>query len=191
MCKRLRKADYDQEIPWFGNSYYKEVSRQARTATRFPSVPSPSTSILFCHFQLHVLNLDYRRERITKEIEGEKNMEPPIESRFKQVAANLWEKKDNQVREFLREQYNGECQICGTTFKKRAGEQYFEGLYMVSHTTKEWIDRPGNVLCLYAYCCAKFHHGPIKSDDIEEQILQFRTFREGGKRRLGIPNKSM
>jgi hypothetical protein len=27
-------------------------------------------------------------------------MESPIESRFKQVAANLWEKKDNQVREF-------------------------------------------------------------------------------------------
>jgi hypothetical protein len=25
MCKRLRKDDYDQEIPWFVNSYYKEV----------------------------------------------------------------------------------------------------------------------------------------------------------------------
>jgi hypothetical protein len=32
---------------------------------------------------------------------------------------------------------------------------------------------------IYAYCCAKFHHDPIKSDDIEEQILQFCTFREG------------
>jgi hypothetical protein len=63
------------------------------------------------------LNLDYRRERITKEIEGEKNKEPPTESCFKQVAANLWEKKDNQVGVFLREQHNGECQICGTTFK--------------------------------------------------------------------------
>jgi len=89
--------------------------------------------------------------------------------------------KDNVVRTFLREQYGGRCQICQYTFLKRSGEPYFEGLYLVSRTAADWIDRPGNVLCLCANCCAKFQHGSVDADDPRDQVAAF-TVGEGGGR---------
>ena len=78
------------------------------------------------------------------------------------------------------EQYDGQCQICGDTFQKRDGEPYFEGLYLVSRTQAQWIDRPGNVLCLCATCCAKFQYGSVEADDILEEVKAFCTRNEGG-----------
>jgi hypothetical protein len=121
-----------------------------------------------------------RRERIEKEITLAKNSEPTIQERFHIVSATVWENKENSVRAFLKEQYQGKCQICGYSFIKANGEPYFEGLYLVSIIHKKWIDRPGNVLCLCANCCAKFRYGPVKTEAIIDQIKAYRTYKEGG-----------
>lgn len=121
-----------------------------------------------------------RKEKTQEEIEEDINNEPPIIERFKRVPIKKWERKNNEVRIFLKEQYSGKCQICDYTFIKRDGELYFEGLYMVSRTKRAWIDRPGNVLCLCANCCAKFEHGQIEAGNILEQISRFKYSNESG-----------
>jgi hypothetical protein len=90
------------------------------------------------------------------------------------------------VRSFLLEEYHGQCQICGSSFLKRNGTPYFEGLYLVSRVDAQWVDRPGNVLCLCATCCAKFQHGMVITEDVVSQILQCKMKKEGGSGHPGI-----
>ncbi len=128
-----------------------------------------------------VRNPELRSERIREEIQAGKQTEPALQDRFRRVPQRIWEAKDSTVRHFLFEQYGGECQICGDTFRKRDGTPYFEGLYLVSRRHARWVDRPGNVISLCATCCAKFQHGSVEADpDIVSQIEQWRTRQEGG-----------
>lgn len=106
--------------------------------------------------------------------------------RFRRIPSIVWEKKDNRVRSFLLEEYHGQCQICGSTFLKRNGKPYFEGLYLVSRVNAQWVDRPGNVLCLCATCCAKFQHGMVITEDVVDQVLQCKMKKEGGSGHPGI-----
>ena len=121
-----------------------------------------------------------RREQTQAEIQESIGNELQVSQRFKRVPTKKWEQKDNTVKPFLKEQYGGKCQICDYIFTKRNGEPYFEGLYLVSRTEAAWIDRPGNVLCLCANCCAKFEHGQSKADKILEQIINYKCSKEGG-----------
>lgn len=127
-------------------------------------------------------NPEIRRTRTQEQIQQAKQEEPPEDTRFFQTPRKIWESKDHYVRTFLLEQYRGQCQICAYTFPKRNGNPYFEGLYLVSWTKAKWIDRPGNVLCLCATCCAKFQHGSVEAEAVLGQIRQLRTAREGGNR---------
>lgn len=129
-----------------------------------------------------VSNPERRREKIKEEIEAALGNEPEVESRFKRVPRKVWEAKNYSVRTFLLEQYDGRCQICGdkNAFDKGSGEPYFAGVYMVAHTKARWIDRPGNVLCLCATCCAKFEYGTVVAENVIDQILAFRTRKQGG-----------
>ena len=131
-----------------------------------------------------VVDVDFRRKRTMETIIDDIYAEPEKVKRFKKVPVRVWDDKNYEVRVFLNEQYNGYCQICHSTFIKRNGEPYFEGLYLVSKTKKKWIDRPGNVICLCANCCAKFQHGPVEADDIIDQISSHRTLVEDGR---GVP----
>jgi hypothetical protein len=123
-----------------------------------------------------------RRSRTIDEIASDKSAEPAREERFTRVPARRWEAPRHEARDFLLHQYQGECQICGCTFRKRNGQPYFEGLYLVKRLHARWIDRPGNVLCLCASCCAKMMHGPLEAGDIRDQIRVQRLTREGGDR---------
>jgi len=127
-----------------------------------------------------VSNPEFRRERVQRSIEDDKEAEPAIHERFQRVPRRVWEAKDGSMRQFLAEQYAGRCQICDQTFTKRNGAPYFEGLYLVARTQARWIDRPGNVICLCATCCAKFQFGVVQAPDILQQITAWRTQREGG-----------
>ncbi len=127
-----------------------------------------------------VSNPEFRRSRMQETIAEEKANEPLQYERFRQVPRRVWEDKDSSVRQFLLEQYAGRCQICSQTFIKRDNAPYFEGVYLVSRTHARWIDRPGNVICLCATCCAKFQYGTVVADDILSQIRTWRTHREGG-----------
>lgn len=118
-----------------------------------------------------------RRERIAAEIEDDLTRSSQrLECRFRRVPERKWEGKDPVARAFLREQYGGRCQICGSSFRKRNGEPYFEGLYLVSRTKAQWIDRPGNIVCLCATCCAKFAHGSVVGSDLLGQVEQYCGF---------------
>jgi hypothetical protein len=163
------RADMEPGRPDFIDSFQEQFSRGSHNddIEEHPSpgpVPDPSR----------------RRERLGDEIARARSDEPPKAQRFRRVSTIRWEAKDSRVREFLRIEYNGECQICGHTFRKRDGEPYFEGLYLVSHTQAGWIDRPGNVLCLCPTCCAKFMYGTVEAHDIKGQVEEVLMFREGG-----------
>lgn len=127
-----------------------------------------------------------RRKKIQESILVSILNELEMNQRFRQVPSIVWEKKDNRIRSFLLEEYHGKCQICGSTFLKRNGSPYFEGLYLVSRVDAQWVDRPGNVLCLCATCCAKFQHGMVVTEDVVDQILQCKMMKEGGSGHPGI-----
>ncbi len=127
-----------------------------------------------------VSNPEVRRTLTHDAIIEDQAAEPLAQDRFRPVPRKVWEAKDSATRHFVEEQYGGRCQICDDTFHKRDGHPYFEALYLVARTKARWIDRPGNVLCLCATCCAKLQHGPVEVDDLMDQILSWRTAHEGG-----------
>jgi hypothetical protein len=134
-----------------------------------------------------VFDPERRRMRTQQEIAEAIASEPAKWQRFDRVPTKKWESKDYDTRTFLKEEYHGECQICGYAFHKRNGEAYFEGLYLVSRTKAAWIDRPGNVLCLCANCCAKLLYGEVETEgDIVEQLASVRAYHEGGKSKAAI-----
>lgn len=134
-----------------------------------------------------VSNPDLRRQRTHDAIADDQAVEPQAHDRFRPVPRKIWEAKDSTTRHFVEEQYGGRCQICGDTFHKRNGRPYFEALYLVARTKARWIDRPGNVLCLCATCCAKLQHGPVEAEDLTDQIVRWRTEQEEG----GDPHLSL
>ena len=127
-----------------------------------------------------ISNPDRRRERVQESIQDDRTAEPETTDRIRQVSRQIWEGKDESVRAFLFQQYAGQCQICDTTFPRKDGTPYFEGLYLVSRTKGRWIDRPGNVICVCPTCRAKFQYGSVVAPDILDQVTAWRTRREGG-----------
>lgn len=100
---------------------------------------------------------------------------------FRRAKTWVCEGKDSTVRAYLLAQYGGRCQICQEEpFAKRDGTPYFEAVYFVSYKTHQWVDRPGNVLCLCADCSARIEHGAVEAADAEDQIRAFRPMRAGG-----------
>ena len=161
-------------------SYAEElVSVFARPATgdggdyRPPAEPIPDTG--------------HRRTRVQEEIDRDMANEPPLAERVRPMVVMRWEGKNKEIRTFLNEEYNGECQVCGDGFLKRDNTQYFEGLYLVPRTKRAWYNRRGNVLCLCANCCAKFQHGEVDALDIVRQILDASICEENGPTQSVIP----
>jgi hypothetical protein len=150
---------------------FDKPGRVARTGT-FPQTTAISGV---------VNNPELRRARVQTALSEDKDAEPPTNQRFRRVSGRVWEAKDSAVRQFLLEQYGGHCQACGETFAKRDSTPYFEGLYLVGRTYRRWLDRPGNVVCLCATCCAKFQRGIVEAPDILEQVMRWRTRQEGGR----------
>lgn len=133
-----------------------------------------------------VPDTERRRRKVQEDIFISLLNELENNQRFRRIPSIVWEKKDNRVRSFLLEEYHGHCQNCGSTFLKRNGSPYFEGLYLVSRVNAQWVDRPGNVLCLCATCCAKFQHGMVMTEDVVDQILKCKMKNEGGTDKPGI-----
>ena len=124
-------------------------------------------------------NPSRRREQIQEDISNE--IENDFGERFSFGLRKKWKGKNDRVRVAFREWYNGRCQICEQTFTQLNGEPYFEGLYLVSHTTADWLDREGNVLCLCAKHSAMFQFGEKKVEkDIIQQVMQLKVKAEGG-----------
>ena len=134
-----------------------------------------------------VQNPSRRRDRTSESITADIENEGKQGARSYFSTVKKWKGKNDQVRVNLTEWYGGQCQICDKTFTQSNGEPYFEGLYLVSHTIAEWIDRVGNVLCLCPWHSAMFQFGPKEVDeDIIQQILQLKVQAEGGDGQLAI-----
>ena len=126
-------------------------------------------------------NPSRRREKISEDIAVAIENEGEREERSSFTLRKKWEGKNDQVRASFTEWYGGQCQICKKTFTQRNGTPYFEGLYLVSYTTAEWIDRVGNVLCLCAEHSAMFQFGPREvEEDIIQQVMWLKVEAEGG-----------
>ena len=134
-----------------------------------------------------VQNPSHRRDRTSESIATDIENEGKQGARSYFATVKKWKGKNDQVRVNLTEWYGGQCQICDKTFTQSNGEPYFEGLYLVSHTNAEWIDRVGNVLCLCPWHSAMFQFGPKEVDeDIIQQILRLKVQAEGGDGQLAI-----
>ena len=126
-------------------------------------------------------NPSRRREKTQEGIASAIESESELGERFTFGLRKKWKGKDDEVRVNFVEWYGGQCQICEKTFIQRNGEPYFEGLYLVSRTNAEWIDRVGNVLCLCAEHSARFQFGPKEVDeDIIHQVMHLKVEAEGG-----------
>ena len=80
--------------------------------------------------------------------------------------------RDTATKEFLKEQYNGKCQICGFTFPRRNGEPHFVAVYILGY---EEIDDPANSICLCPNHFAMFSYGATEAPDgIVGQINSFK-----------------
>ena len=125
-------------------------------------------------------NPSRRREKTSEEIEAAIENEG-AEERSLFAVQKKWNGKNDQVRVDFVEWYGGQCQICEQTFTQSNGEPYFEGLYLVSRTTAEWVDRAGNVLCLCPWHSAMFQFGTREVDeDIIQQVMRLKVKAEGG-----------
>jgi len=122
-------------------------------------------------------NPERRRKKVQADIKASKNEggAREIGHSFKRVTN--WPKKSQGARETLRQWYGGKCQICDSTFKKKNGEAYFEGVYWVSYKSAEWFDRPGNILCLCAEHSAMMAHGSVEflGGDVLDTILEIQV----------------
>ena len=126
-------------------------------------------------------NPSRRREKTQKDIAAAIKNEGEREERFFFTLRKTWTSKNDQVRVNLAEWYGGRCQICEKTFTQSNSEPYFEGLHLVSHTTAEWIDRVGNVLCLCPWHSAMFQFGTKEvEEDIPTQVMRLKAQAEGG-----------
>ena len=127
-----------------------------------------------------VRNPDYRR---AKSYEGHKerlHSEPRYNERRKETLRTILEGPDEQVREYLSQLYGGKCQICGKTFPERDGKPFFIANYILRRKLARFTDTPANALCLCADHFAKWQHGAIETENISEQIENFKTELEGG-----------
>ena len=72
-----------------------------------------------------------RGDKIINEIRDAQKEEPLKVERFKKIPTTRWESKNTEtIRGFLKQLYDGQCQICEVTFPKQDGSPYFEGLYI-------------------------------------------------------------
>ena len=172
--ERDKKQTQSENIP-----YANALSEAFSTPSRVP--PTDDTANDGTGDSGSTQNPSHRREQIQEDISNAIENENEFGERFSFGLRKKWQGKDDRVRVAFREWYNGRCQICEKTFTQLNGEPYFEGLYLVSRTTADWLDREGNVLCLCAEHSAMFQFGTKKfKKDIIQQVMQLKVKAEGG-----------
>ena len=122
------------------------------------------------------------RERTRSKYQSRKREEPAQTERKEARIVEIWEPKNNAIRDFFINEYGGSCQICEQTFPRRSdGSPYFEAVYLISHTAAAWTDEPGGVLCLCAQCSAKFQHGAVESENAVQDLRSLKIESESGQ----------
>lgn len=129
-----------------------------------------------------VRNPERYRGELERQLKERQHGERPREQRQGLKLRRVWEDANKEVREFLAETYNGKCQITDKTFAKRNGKSYFEVWYLISTQEAEWLDEPGNALCVCPEIWAKLEYGARDSDPVAviEQIRRWKPAAAGG-----------
>ena len=90
-----------------------------------------------------------------------------------------------EARRFLYEEYKGYCQITNSTFPKasrRSGgatENYFEACALTSYANANYLNNPGNMLCVSADTMAKLKYASIELLEDFESVI--RNFQKNGE----------
>jgi len=116
-------------------------------------------------------------ERVEAEVEGHQST--PRKITFSPVRDHS---SNAEARNFLYEQYNGYCQVTGTTFPKASrkangkAENYFEACTLLSYGNADYLNNAGNMLCLSADTMAKFKHASVEFlENLEDVIEKFKA----------------
>lgn len=143
------------------------------------SFERPATAVASDEFASsgRVANPELRRSRLQEDLLRSQESDP---ARISRSHRRTLDAADDSVRAELRGYYQGQCQICQDGFLKRDGTPYFEAVHLIGRSQAAWLDTIGNLLCLCANCSARWQHGSLNSQDLIQQILEFRCAREGG-----------
>ncbi len=131
----------------------------------------------------HIKDTKLFRERVRQKYRDKKHAEPSRKERVRSVTVDVWDAKNQLVRDFFVSEYGGKCQICDSTFPRRSdGIPYFEAVYLIPHSKAAWTDAPGSVVCLCAQCSAKWQHGAVECPDVINQLSELQTESEAGSK---------
>lgn len=132
-----------------------------------------------------VSDVDRYQEKLNDLVEAgvQEHKSTPRKNKFSLVKENP---SNVEARSFLYEEYQGRCQVTGTTFPKAAknadgvAENYFEACGLLSYGSADYLIDAGNMICVSADTMAKFKHASLDFlDDVEDVI---RRFNENGKK---------
>lgn len=122
-----------------------------------------------------VKNPEHRREQSYERHRERLHDEPKQDERRKETTRTILEGSDEQVREYLFQWYGGKCQVCNKTFPERNGQPFFVANYIVPRKLARFVDNPANALCLCANHFAKWEHGAVEAENIQDQISAFKA----------------
>lgn len=132
-------------------------------------------------------NPERRIKKVAEDLNHRKANEPSPEERRPTVERQLLAPPDPQVKQALLEWYGGQCQICRRTWPERDGRPYFAAARLVERQHKEWVDHPGNVICL---CAEHFAQWRLAAKEeplpVDEQIESLCANPEGGNGNISI-----
>ena len=117
-----------------------------------------------------VSNPERRKKKLQAELE-----EGPRESRERvSVQRNV---PSTEEKIFLRNQYNGKCQICQTRIIRKDGAPYFEAINLLDTSVLQkkyltGLDTGWNSLCLCPNCAASFKYGAVSWYDLPKKVLR-------------------
>lgn len=129
-----------------------------------------------------VRNPERYRGELERQLTERQHAERPREQRQGLKLRRVWDDANEEVRDFLLETYDGKCQVTDKTFAKRNGKPYFEVWYLISTHEAEWLDQPGNALCVCPEVWAKLEYGARESEPaaVIAQILRWKPAAAGG-----------
>lgn len=84
---------------------------------------------------------------------------------------------NKEEREFLEQEYDGGCQICGEKILKHNGDVYFEAINVIKYSElPEELNNSSkfgwNSLCLCPNCAAKYNYSSKKISDFYDQVMK-------------------
>lgn len=117
-----------------------------------------------------VKNPERRRDKL------EKRLEEYSQETVKTIHVTPINETASDVRLFLKEQYNGVCQVCKKYIVKKNGSRYFEATNLLDTSELDKVNKKDlsngwNSLCLCPNCAAEYRYGSVSLYDFSDQVM--------------------